>query len=42
MGWFLEQFKEDEEHKIDEEFDSAIRLLDNLAVQAHKIIHKNY
>ena len=40
MGWFLQAMKDDEVHKIDEEFDSAVVLLDHLASQIEDLRRK--
>ena len=40
MGWFLQAMKDDEVHKIDEEFDTAVSLLDHLGSKIYGLRRK--
>ena len=40
MGWFLQAMKDDEVHKIDEEFDTVVSLLDRLGSEIYGLRRK--
>lgn len=41
VGWFLQAMKDDEVHEIDNEFDTAVMLLDRLATEVDGLRRKH-